>query len=230
MCLGRDYMTLGEKLKKLREEKGYTQNNLAEILNFTPQNISKWERDASEPKIDALKQLAKLYGVSIDYLTNTDFDDEEINTNNNSNTNQLENNVEVKKKVLIRYEIAENEKINYVKISFITLSVCILLFTTLLCMLIEYLAFVPSIVIVTIFTLLVGNYIFKLQSNLRIKKLYEDMQNRFYVIPNLVNKFGIIGCIIFKIPAFILSGIIYIINIVILIIISLFVWGDKNGK
>lgn len=61
-------MTLGQKLKKLRTEKGLTQKDLAEQLHVTFQTVSKWESDTNEPDIATLKDLAKLYGCSFNYL------------------------------------------------------------------------------------------------------------------------------------------------------------------
>ena len=63
-------MTLGQKLKKLRTEKGLTQKDLSDQLHVTFQTISKWESDTNEPDIATLKELAKFYGCSVDYLIN----------------------------------------------------------------------------------------------------------------------------------------------------------------
>ena len=65
-------MTLGQKLKKLRADKGMTQKDLAEQLHVTFQTVSKWENDENEPDISTLKELAKLYDVSVDYLISED--------------------------------------------------------------------------------------------------------------------------------------------------------------
>ena len=63
-------MTLGQKLKKLRIDKNLTQKDLADQLHVTFQTVSKWENDENEPDIATLKELAKLYGCSVDYLIN----------------------------------------------------------------------------------------------------------------------------------------------------------------
>ena len=65
-------MTLGQKLKKLRADKDLTQKDLADQLHVSFQTVSKWENDENEPDIATLKELAKLYGCSIDYLVNED--------------------------------------------------------------------------------------------------------------------------------------------------------------
>ena len=65
-------MTLGEKLKKLRTDKGLTQEELAEKLYVTRTAISKWESDRGYPSIDALKAISKFFSVSIDELLSSD--------------------------------------------------------------------------------------------------------------------------------------------------------------
>ena len=61
-------MTLGEKIKKLRNEKGLTQKDLADQVHVTFQTVSKWENDENEPDVSTLRELAKLFGCSMDYL------------------------------------------------------------------------------------------------------------------------------------------------------------------
>ena len=55
-------------LKKLREEKNLTQNEMAQILNVNQSNYSKYEKNIIEPNLDTLKKIADFYGVSLDYL------------------------------------------------------------------------------------------------------------------------------------------------------------------
>lgn len=61
-------MTNGERLKYLREKKGLTQKDVAIKLGLEPAAISKYELDMREPNIEALKKLATIFTVSIDYL------------------------------------------------------------------------------------------------------------------------------------------------------------------
>lgn len=65
-------MTLGQKIKKLRTEKGLTQKDLADQLHVTFQTVSKWESGTNEPDIATLKELSKLFGCSFDFLLNDD--------------------------------------------------------------------------------------------------------------------------------------------------------------
>ena len=71
-------MTLGQKLKKLRTEKGLTQKDLADQLHVTFQTVSKWENDENEPDIATLRELARLFGCSVDYLISEEDDSEVV--------------------------------------------------------------------------------------------------------------------------------------------------------
>ncbi len=61
-------MTLGEKIQKLRKQKGLSQEALAEKVTVTRQTISKWELDQSKPDLDFIVQLSNIFNVSSDYL------------------------------------------------------------------------------------------------------------------------------------------------------------------
>lgn len=61
-------MTLGEKIQKLRKEKGLSQEALAEKVTVTRQTISKWELGQSTPDLDFIAQLSDIFNVSSDYL------------------------------------------------------------------------------------------------------------------------------------------------------------------
>lgn len=65
-------MELGDKLKKLRKDRNYSQNQLADKLYVTAQAISKWENNKSVPDIINLVNLSDLYDVSLDYLIKSD--------------------------------------------------------------------------------------------------------------------------------------------------------------
>lgn len=63
-------MTLGEKLKEIRKRFGLSQEQLAGIMNVSRQAITKWETDGGIPDVSNLQELAKVFGITIDYLLN----------------------------------------------------------------------------------------------------------------------------------------------------------------
>ena len=60
--------TLGSRIAQFRKEKGYTQDDLAQMLDISPQAVSKWENDLTCPDISLLPKLAQILGVSVDTL------------------------------------------------------------------------------------------------------------------------------------------------------------------
>ena len=61
-------ITIGENIKKLRNQKGVTQERLAESIGVTPQAISRWESESGYPAIEYLPDIASFFGISIDEL------------------------------------------------------------------------------------------------------------------------------------------------------------------
>ena len=61
-------MTLGERLAKLRKEKGLSQEEVADRINVTRQTVSKWELDQSLPDFEKIIPLCKLYNITSDEL------------------------------------------------------------------------------------------------------------------------------------------------------------------
>jgi len=84
-------MTLGQRLKRVRVDKGFSQTDVADFLNISRQSISRWETDKSYPDIDNLVELSKYYEISIDeLLTETKVLQQEIN----QKTEQMNKNIE----------------------------------------------------------------------------------------------------------------------------------------
>ena len=73
-------ITIGEKIAKLRKEKGLTQSQLAEMISVSNKTISRWETGEGYPEISLLVPLAKALGVSTDYLLKDDASDEDAQT------------------------------------------------------------------------------------------------------------------------------------------------------
>ncbi len=61
-------MEFGEKIKQLREEKGMTQQTMAEMLYVTRQAVSRWECGARYPDLLTAKKIAQILNVTIDEL------------------------------------------------------------------------------------------------------------------------------------------------------------------
>jgi len=59
---------LAENLKYLRKQQNWTQEELAQRLNISRSQITKWENGDQIPDLVSLEKLSTLYGVSIDYL------------------------------------------------------------------------------------------------------------------------------------------------------------------
>jgi len=59
---------LGARIRLQREKRGLKQNDIAHALQISPQAVSKWERGENAPDIILLVPLAKLLGVSVDWL------------------------------------------------------------------------------------------------------------------------------------------------------------------
>lgn len=61
-------MTLGNKIKDIRVRLCLSQEDLASIMNVSRQAITKWESGNGVPDISNLKELSKVFNVSIDNL------------------------------------------------------------------------------------------------------------------------------------------------------------------
>ena len=73
MNFGKETITMKEisisnNIADLRKKKGITQEQLAIALNISPQAVSKWETNTSQPDTQMLPLIAKYFEVSIDYL------------------------------------------------------------------------------------------------------------------------------------------------------------------
>lgn len=57
-----------QRIKDLREDKDFKQEVIAQYLNTTQQQYSRWERGAQEIPFHHVISLSKFYRVSIDYI------------------------------------------------------------------------------------------------------------------------------------------------------------------
>ena len=70
-------MKFSDKIIKLRKEKGWSQEKLAEKLNVSRQAISRWEGGTAWPDASNILQLSKLFGVTADYLLNDEYESDD---------------------------------------------------------------------------------------------------------------------------------------------------------
>ncbi len=61
-------MSFGEILKKLRQEKNLTQEELAVKINSSRSNIANYENNNNMPSVEILDRLSEIFDVSVDYL------------------------------------------------------------------------------------------------------------------------------------------------------------------
>lgn len=61
-------VTMGKRLKELRESMELTQDEIAKMINISRAGYCHYENDRKEPKIDTLIKLADIYKTSIDYI------------------------------------------------------------------------------------------------------------------------------------------------------------------
>lgn len=61
-------VNISRNISNLRKKKGITQEQLATALNISPQAVSKWETNTSQPDTQTLPIIADYFGVSIDWL------------------------------------------------------------------------------------------------------------------------------------------------------------------
>ena len=61
-------MTIGKRIRHLREKKGYTQAEFGKLLGLSDKAVSTWENDTKVPRMSTLKNIAELFNVPTSYL------------------------------------------------------------------------------------------------------------------------------------------------------------------
>ena len=102
-------MKFEEKLMKLRKEKGWSQEELAEKLNVTRQTISKWELGQTVPDMYNLTKIAEVFGTTVSELYYEKENTEDVN-------NLTENNIRYIS-ILDNYDSNSSNISNYTYIS-----------------------------------------------------------------------------------------------------------------
>ncbi|MCC8131323.1 MAG: helix-turn-helix domain-containing protein [Oscillospiraceae bacterium] len=70
--------TIASNIIELRTRAGMTQLELAEKLNYSDKSVSKWERAEALPDVIVLRNIADIFGVTVDYLVRPHDPEEKI--------------------------------------------------------------------------------------------------------------------------------------------------------
>lgn len=82
-------MTLGEKIMRLRQSKGLSQEEFGEKMGVSRQAVSKWETGQTMPDVDKIILMSDFFGVTTDYLLKDEMN--QTNTVNVDNENVVLN-------------------------------------------------------------------------------------------------------------------------------------------
>lgn len=64
-CIEPEMLAIGKKIKSLRQQKGWSQSEIAEMLNISVPAFSKIETDITDLNISRLKQIAEVFNVPV---------------------------------------------------------------------------------------------------------------------------------------------------------------------
>ena len=108
--------SFGQRFQRLRKQKGLTQEQIAEKVNFSPQAVSNWENDLTAPDINILLELSEILGVTVDILLGKVNEVETTFSNEKPNYNKL----------LLKIKIISNDgdKVN-INLPFSLIKVCV---------------------------------------------------------------------------------------------------------
>lgn len=74
-------MSFGKRLSELRKKRGFSQEEIANMIGTKGPAIGRYEREIAKPTIEVATRLAKILEVSLDYLvgnTDTELDNDLI--------------------------------------------------------------------------------------------------------------------------------------------------------
>jgi len=78
-------MSLGKTIKRLRLEKGWTQEDVARMLGVTSKAVSFYELDKRKPSSESLIRIAEVFGVTLDELVKGDVKERDQKTPSHEN-------------------------------------------------------------------------------------------------------------------------------------------------
>ena len=70
-------MILADKIIRLRQNTGWSQEELADRMHVSRQAVSRWELGVTLPDAPNLLKLSDLFGLSVDYLLRDDYEEEQ---------------------------------------------------------------------------------------------------------------------------------------------------------
>lgn len=70
--------SIASQIKKLRNQRGWTQSQLADRLSVSKQTISNWETGIKVPRMGSLQKLADLFNVKIGEIINASINDDDV--------------------------------------------------------------------------------------------------------------------------------------------------------
>lgn len=73
-------MNIADRIKKYRNDRHYTQKELAGLLNVKPTTVSGWELGRNTPSIEMIKKLADIFDVSFDNMAGVSDDTNKLKT------------------------------------------------------------------------------------------------------------------------------------------------------
>lgn len=59
---------IAKRIRDLRDDKGMSQKGLAKLMGVSPSVTNSWEKGRTEPDIEMIKKLCKLFGCTAGYL------------------------------------------------------------------------------------------------------------------------------------------------------------------
>lgn len=111
-------MKLSDKIQYLRKEKGFSQEELAEICGVSRQSISKWEADITLPEIEKLIILSDTFHVSTDLLLRDDYEVNGVKESLTCGANALqEYKPQFFEGILIKESIEDDSIIDYLSVN-----------------------------------------------------------------------------------------------------------------
>ena len=81
-------MILADKIINERKKNGWSQEDLADMLDVSRQSVSKWEGAQSVPDLNKILKLAEIFGVSTDYLLKDEMEPESASAYYNKEDSQ----------------------------------------------------------------------------------------------------------------------------------------------